>query len=272
MLEWATDYFEKKKIPSPRLSIEWLLAHVLESKRLDLYLQFDRPLSREELDRLKPLVLRRADNEPLQYITGYTDFYNITLHVNRSVLIPRPETEQLVDIILQAHTDDQPCKVLDIGTGSGCIALALKKARPSWQITGIDISVDALETARQNAVDLELDATFLHADLESYLPDSLFNIIVSNPPYITKEDIPELTDQVYLHEPEIALVADDVPSVYRSLITLCNHSLIPTGTFYLEINEVHGDKLLKICNKDPFRCRLLKDYSGKDRFIKGNFN
>src|SRR5690606_6466742 len=133
MLEWATAYFESKGIPSPRLSIEWLLGEVLSLKRLDLYLQHDRTLTTSELDTLRGWVLRRGKHEPLQYITGSTDFYNCTINVTPAVLIPRQETEQLVDKILQGHSETHQ-RVLDVGTGSGCIAIAIKKARPDWHV------------------------------------------------------------------------------------------------------------------------------------------
>ena len=131
MLEWATGYFRQKEVESPRLSIEWLLAHILDIKRLDLYLSYNRPLSPDELERLRPLVKRRAEHEPLQYITGSTEFLHTRIEVNNSVLIPRPETEQLTENILSAHPNEPPLKVLDVGTGSGCIAIALAFSRPS---------------------------------------------------------------------------------------------------------------------------------------------
>ena len=149
MLEWGTDFFEEKNIPDPRHSIEWLLAETLDIKRLDLYLKFDRPLSPGELDNLRPMVKRRADHEPLQYIIGYTDFMNARIWVNEEVLIPRIETEQLVEIILDDQQADQELSVLDIGTGSGCIPVALKMERPNWDVFGIDISEGALRKARK---------------------------------------------------------------------------------------------------------------------------
>lgn len=144
MLEWATDYFEQKDIPDPRHSIEWLLAETLGIKRLDLYLKYDRPLSPDELDQLRPMVKRRAEHEPLQYIIGYTDFMNARISVDKSVLIPRIETEQLVEIILdqQSGTENKNLSVLDIGTGSGCIPIALKMECPDWKLSGIDISAE----------------------------------------------------------------------------------------------------------------------------------
>lgn len=272
MLEWATSFFRSKEVASPRLSIEWLLAHVLNVKRLDLYLQFDRPLTPQELDELRPLVRRRATHEPLQYIIGTTDFYNITVCVTPDVLIPRPETEQMVERILQDHPadkDEGPVRFLDIGTGSGCIALAVKKARPHWQVTGIDISGPALQVAEQNACELSLDVTFKEASLEHYQPSRKFDIIASNPPYIGTEEAEGLPREVAGFEPAKALIVPDVAGVYLNLFRFCHKHLVPKGSFYFEINESSGDKLLNLCSKHALHCRLEKDYSEKDRFILG---
>ena len=269
MLEWATDHFRSLDVPSPRLSIEWLLSHVLKVKRLDLYLQFDRPLTMDERDALRPLVRRRGRHEPLQYLTGSTDFYNLTLRVTPDVLIPRPETEQLVELMLRDHPGEEGLRFLDIGTGSGCIALAAKKERPRWQVTAIDTSAEALHVARGNARENGLDITFVQADLAGYSPPEKQHIIVSNPPYIPDDEAAELPREVADFEPSAALVATDVMSVYRSLLRICENHLLPGGYFYLEINESHGSMLLLLCEKTPLSCRLLKDYSSKDRFLVG---
>lgn len=272
MLEWATGFFRSRQVPSPRLSIEWLLAHVLNVKRLDLYLQFDRPLTSQELDELRPLVRRRATHEPLQYITGSTDFYNITVRVTPDVLIPRPETEQMVERILQEHPadkEDGPVCFLDIGTGSGCIALAVKKARPHWQVTGIDISSSALQVAERNAHELALDVNFEEASLEQYQPSRKLDIIASNPPYIEADEAEGLPREVIGFEPSTALTVPDVTEVYLDLFRFCLKHLVPQGSFYFEINESSGGKLLNLCNKYALHCRLEKDYSDKDRFLLG---
>ncbi len=269
MLEWATEYFRSKDVPSPRLSIEWLLAHVLQMKRLDLYLQFDRPLTHDELDAIRPLVLRRAEHEPLQYLTGSTDFYNLTLRVTPDVLIPRPETEQLVELILNDHPDDTPVRFLDIGTGSGCIALAVKKARPAWQVTGIDISEAALRIAGENARENDLDVTFRLATFREYAPPQKQDIIASNPPYISDDESAGLPKEVLTYEPAAALLAPDVETVYRDLARFCKSHLSAGGSFYFEINESYGDNILLLLDIKSMHGRLLKDYSGKDRFIIG---
>ncbi len=167
MLEWATGYFESKEIPDPRLSIEWILADILGIKRLDLYLQFDRPLSQDELNAIRPLVKRRSEFEPLQYITGSAQFLNATIGVNRDVLIPRIETEQLVDLLLSDFEakKNQPIHLLDIGTGSGCIPIAIKKEFPDWHCYGLDLSKNALDVASSNAELNQTEVSFFRADL-----------------------------------------------------------------------------------------------------------
>src|SRR5699024_76164 len=235
MLEWATAYFEKKDITDPRFSIEWLLADVLGMKRLDLYLYFDRPLSSKELNELRPLVKRRAKHEPLQYITGRADFMKTALNVSPKVLIPRPETEQLVEIILKENADKE-FSVLDIGTGSGCIAIALKKERPDWQITAVDISSDALAVAKENA---NINNTYiLFAQYDITAPDENnfsknFDIIVSNPPYVLPEEKDTLEQQVVNHEPHTALFCKNIEQIYQSIIQFSFRQLKRNGNLFL---------------------------------------
>lgn len=165
MLEWATEYFGKQGVDQPRLSIEWLLADVLMIPRLNLYLQFDRPLTSAELDTLRPLVKRRAAHEPLQYISEKGAFMSRDFRVNPSVLIPRPETEELVSMILKEYPRGNGLRVLDIGTGSGCIITTLAAERPEWDCYGIDISEEALHVARENALKHQTKVTYLNMDL-----------------------------------------------------------------------------------------------------------
>lgn len=276
MLEWGTGFFSSKHITQPRLSIEWLLSHVLECKRLDLYLSFDRPLSQSELDVLRELVQRRARHEPLQYITGHTDFYNCRIDVNPSVLIPRPETEQLVELVLQWGGNRTNCRVLDIGTGSGCIAIAIKKERPGWDVTGIDLSTEALKTAADNAAVNQSDVRFYRADLfdPSLAPLKLakaepaFDLIVSNPPYITPEERSSLDAEVRDYEPSMALFHPDIGSVYTSIRDLAATWLAPAGALFLELSEFHADDLYTLFHNPQWEASLINDYSSKPRFIK----
>jgi methylase of polypeptide subunit release factors len=340
MLEWGTDYFSGKGITQPRLSIEWLLSHVLACKRLDLYLAFDRPLSQAELDELRALVRRRAQHEPLQYITGHTDFFNCRIDVNPAVLIPRPETEQLVEMVLDWGAERPQCRVLDVGTGSGCIAIAIKKAKPGWDVTGIDISPEALKTAAGNALINEADVRFSPGDLFDHTLAALhlteqgqdqghemakaqgnahdqdekqgrgrnahdqderqgqgrkahdqderqgqdlghglepgyrqgrghkFDIIVSNPPYITPEERGSLDAEVRDFEPSTALFHADILQLYTSLRVLAEKWLQPDGCVFVELSEFHTDNLFRIFCTPQWDASLLSDYSSKPRFIR----
>lgn len=271
MLEWATGYFEQKGVDSPRMSIEWLLADALNIRRLDLYLQYDRPLSSEELENLRPAIKRRARHEPLQHITGSTDFLGCTFNVNKHVLIPRPETEQLAELILDRFSDcsDESLSLLDIGTGSGCIPIAIGKKRPEWSCTGIDISPEALETARENARLNESDTFFMECDLHhaeetAGIGDRKWDIIVSNPPYIKPEERESLHLQVSRYEPDIALFHSDPVSLYEKIARFAqSHS----GSLFLECSAPLAAEIFNRVHSILPGAELHKDYSGQNRFI-----
>ena len=269
MIRWATDYFTTKGVPSPRLSIEWLLAEVLRMKRLELYTRFDRPLSQSELDTLRTWVKRRAAHEPLQYITGSTDFVYARILVNPSVLIPRPETEELVALVLASAEDGEPKRVLDIGTGSGCIAIALKMEQPEWTVMGVDISDEALATARTNAELNKVDIQFLKADFLSGngMPEGPFDLIVSNPPYIRKDEASEMDKQVLDHEPHLALFCDDVSDLYSQLASFSARNLQPEGALWVELNEGYDPSQNGILPPGTDSV-LVRDTAGKNRFLK----
>ncbi len=270
MMEWATEFFEEKEVNSPRLSIEWLLAHVLGIRRLDLYLNYDRPLSKEELDALRPLVKRRSVHEPLQYLTGYTDFYNARIEVNKNVLIPRQETEQLVELILDSTPQDQPLKVLDLGTGSGCIPIALKMERPEWQVLAADISEEALSLARRNAELNEAPVLFFNYDFcssQEHPQLDQFDLIVSNPPYIPEEERDAIDREVRDFEPGLALFCEEPGFIYQKISEFCTRHLRENGTAFFEIHEERGPETLRVFSESGWKCTLQKDLSDKDRFI-----
>ncbi len=271
MLEWGTDYFKEREIPDPRHSMELLLSEVLDVKRLDLYLQYDRPLSPDELDRLRPLIKRRASHEPLQHITGYTDFMNARISVTPDVLIPRIETEQLVEIILQRE-EEENLTVLDIGTGSGCIPIALKMERPSWKVTALEHSEPALEIARDNAGENEAEVRFVEGDLfdwENLALGGPYDVIVSNPPYVLPEEKEHLARQVREYEPEEALFCNDLPGMYRTIRNCSTELLAGEGRLYLEIHEKHPEQIMELFPGETWETELLKDYQKKSRFIRG---
>lgn len=272
MLEWGTDFFKKKGIPDPRHSIEWLLAEVLNVKRLDLYLKYDRPLSPGELDKLRPLVKRRAQHEPLQYIIGFTEFMNARINVSPDVLIPRLETEQLVEIILDDYPEaNSSLRVLDIGTGSGCIPIALKMERPNWDVHAIDISEEALKVARENSRQHELNISFRQGDIKNWEENEWgepFQIIVSNPPYVLPEEKEALEKQVVEYEPATALFAEDFQEIYGSIINFADHMMTDDGALYLELHELHAVEIKDIFDPTEWNVSIEKDYEKKARFIK----
>lgn len=270
MLEWATEYFEEREVKSPRFSIEWLLADVLSIKRLDLYLEYDRPLSSDELEELRPMVKRRADYEPLQYITGETDFHKVTIKVEPGVLIPRQETEELVDWILQSYPKDSSLKVLDIGTGSGCIPIALKKVRPNWELFATDISDQALQIARTNAELNEVSVNFKKDDLFQFLAfsNTTFDLIISNPPYILKAEKTALDEEVKSYEPEIALFCESTDKIYGAIVDICQTKLVEDGATFLELHEDYSGEVLQLFEQHDWNGFIKNDYSGKPRFLK----
>lgn len=275
MLEWATDYFENKNIPHPRLSIEWLLADTLDLRRLDLYLKYDRPLSSGELAELRSKIIRRSRHEPLQYISGYTEFMNCRIDVNPSVLIPRVETEQLVEIILDEHKHlaDQPIQVLDIGTGSGCIPIAIARAMPGWHCIGIDSSKDALETAKNNAGKNGVSVQFIQEDLfyltgKNVLSEYRFDLIISNPPYILPAEEEMLEEEVILFEPRGALVHENPKKIYTHIGEFASSNLKDSGVLYFECNEALAGQISHKLKKWFQKVEILTDYDKKERFIK----
>lgn len=271
MLEWATTFFSEKKVDSPRMSIEWLIADVLDIQRLDIYLQYDRPFSQQELDKLRPLIRRRANHEPLQYITGRTDFMGIPINVNKSVLIPRQETEQLIEIILKTSrfSKTQNCDVLDIGTGSGCIPIAIKSFNPEWNCTGIDISDEALSVAVKNAELNQLNINLFHCDLTKMdsnkaVADSDWDIIVSNPPYITFEEKESLDPQVVNHEPALALFDKDPLSLYE---VIASFAASKNAELYLECNDKLTSNIISMIDQYYIDSKIVSDLDGNPRFI-----
>ncbi len=271
MLEWATDYFQKREIPDPRHSIEWLLAHVLDVKRLDLYLQFDRPLSQKELDGLRALVKRRASHEPLQYIIGHTDFMACNIRVTPDVLIPRIETEQLVEILL-THTEtmrNHPVSLLDIGTGSGCIPISIQKENPRWQCAGLDNSEQALNIARENAKRNEVDVNFFKGDLfnltdNNYCKEKEWDIVISNPPYIHPDEKSNIKKQVIDYEPKDALFHSKPTEVYRSIIKFAKDQ---KSQLFLECNDKTAGKIKEIAEQYFEQVELLDDLDKNPRFL-----
>lgn len=234
-----------------RRDAELLLLHVLQIDRAMLLAHPDRSLTSDQLAAYDAAIARRLGHEPIQYITGRQEFFGLQLRVTPATLIPRPETEILVEAVLDRLPHDRPLRILDIGTGSGAIALALAEHLPQAGITAIDLSSEALEVARENAVSHHLDQRirFLKSDLLTGLPEnervSTFDAIVSNPPYIPERDRSSLHPQVRDHEPALALFAG--PSgldIYRRLIPAAHAALKPDGLLALEIGHGQSNDLI----------------------------
>jgi len=236
LLRWTADYFAGRGIDSPRLDAELLLAEALGLDRVGLYLNFERPLQAEELTAYRSKVRRRAGREPLAYILGHTEFWSLPLAVTPDVLIPRPDTELLVEEGLKRRPDDT-ARVLDVGTGSGALAIALAHERPQWAVTAIDLSPAALAVAMANARRNEVAEriTFIEADLAT-LPAGPFELIVANPPYIPHGELSTLMPEVRDYEPLLALDGGDDGLVpYRSLARQAGTILAPGGWLLVEV-------------------------------------
>ena len=235
LLQWTADYFRGKGVESPRLDAELLLSATLEMDRVALYVNFERPLNTDELTYYREKVRRRANREPLQYILGETEFWSLPFTVNPSVLIPRADTEVLVEEALKRI--DGCSTVLDIGTGSGAVAVALAHEKPGLSVTALDCSECALEVARGNARrnGVEERITCLAGDLNS-LPSGPFDMIVSNPPYIPSRDWEQLMPEVRDHEPRLALDGgDDGLEAYRRIAVQAVQVLLPGGWLLVEV-------------------------------------
>lgn len=275
VIDWGRDFFTKKRIESPRLNIELLLCHALSLSRLALYSRFDQPLNNSELESIREMVLRRAKNEPIQYIAGKTEFYGLELEVDRNVLIPRPETEELVDFIVRSYSGEQPPQdVLDIGSGSGCIAIALAKAFPDATVAGIDVSKPAIEIAKRNAEkNSATNVEFYKYDILSAVPKKKFDLVVSNPPYIPRAEMAELATDVAEYEPHEALTdGGDGLAFYRRFADIFPDIISAGGSFFLEIGFGEAEAILKLFAQKLITAHIKKDMNGIDRFVFGKID
>ena len=268
VIQKTVPYFEKAGIESPRLTIELLLAHVLKKKRLQIYLEFEREVDEATLEILRGLVKRRVAGEPLQYVTGEAEFCGLKLAVDRRVLIPRPETDLLVEVVAAR----QPATVVDVGTGSGCIALALAQRLPAAEVTAVDVSADALAAAKANAsrYDFKNFTRLLQSDLLSIFPDSFtVDAIVSNPPYIASGELAQLPREVKDFEPAQALFAGvDGLEVIRRLVLEAKRFLSPTGFVALEIGAGQCAAVTQLFESAGYQvAQVEKDLQGHERVI-----
>jgi len=277
LLNLTTTFFEQRGIDSARLNAELLLAAILKCKRLDLYLAFDKPVKDEEVDNYRLFIKRRGNREPLQYILGYVEFYGLTFSVNKDVLIPRQETEILIETVLKDVDKEAQLKILDIGTGSGIIAIALAKNLSNAKIFALDKSAEALAVARQNAETngVENKITFLQNDIlsSSFPINGKLDIIVSNPPYVALNEFQSLQKEIVAFEPDFAITDfSDGLTFYRKIIEDAKNHLKEGGKIFFELGagqSAQVKSLFEINNYSSIEIR--KDYSSIDRVIKGEW-
>lgn len=276
-IKLSTEYLEKKNVDSPRANAEILLSEILKVKRLDLYLSFDKPLKENEINLYREYIKKRGMRIPLQYIIGQVDFFGLKIKVNENVLIPRPETELLVEKIIHDFKNISDLKILDIGSGSGNISLALAKNLPAGFVVGIDVSPEAINLANENAKNnLISNVSFLQKDIfdDKILSIGKFDLIVSNPPYVSITEYQNLEPELKNFEPKIALTDnEDGFRFYKRIASLTNHLLNSNGKVFLELGagqyqttkEIFSSKRIKNIN-------AFKDFQNIDRIFYGELD
>jgi len=267
----TADFFEKRGIEQPRLNAELVIGHVLGLDRMQLYLQFERLMTDAELAEVRNGVRRRGAREPLQYVLGKTPFHDLVLTIDRRVLAPRPETEQLVERIRE-RTESEPKRILDLGTGSGAIALALAQIYPRAAVIGVDSESGAIEVARANARSnsLEPRVEFIESDwFDQIDPGDRFDLIVSNPPYLSEREWSEAPPEVREHEPRSALVAGDGGyGALEIILEAARDRIEPGGRLFLETGMNQHARLMTTAHALGYlEIESIRDWSGRDRFL-----
>ena len=271
LIEWGEDYFKQHKFDSPKQEIEWLLCDLLDHKRVDLYINFEQKVPNDKLALLKKWIKKRLKRMPLQYITGVTEFYGNKYFLNEDVLIPRPETERLVDISLECINKLSHPRILEVGTGSGCISISIALMRGDAKILSIDISQNALNKAEENSdYHKTNNVKFLNLDFLKEIPSERFDIIVSNPPYIPLEEMKNIMIDVKEYEPEIALTDfNDGLVFYDRFADLGSKLLKKEGWMVLEVGiDDHPEKVAKLFKSKGYsNIELVSDYNKDKRVL-----
>lgn len=273
IIKWGEEYFKLKGFENPKQEIEWLLCDLLQLKRIDLYLKFEDIINKSKLKKLKNWIKRRIEREPLQYITGKVEFYGLKFISTPQALIPRPETERLVDITLNSLKKIPEPKILEIGTGSGCVSIAVSNKKPRANILSLDISKNALELAEINAKSNNCkNINFLEMDFLNEIPDGRFDILISNPPYIPQKEIENIMPEVKNYEPRIALTDFEEGLNFYYRIAKVGRTLIPNGIIILEVGlGNHPQKVFSLFKEAGFdHLELIKDYNNNERILKIN--
>jgi release factor glutamine methyltransferase len=279
LLEWTGGFFTRKEVDQPRLSAELLLAHVLGLPRIRLYTDHERPLSDAELATFRDLVKRAGEQEPIAYLTGVAHFFGLEFFVTRDVLIPRPDTETLVEHVLQTvryEADLAAPRLLDLCTGSGCIAAAVASRLPSATVLATDLSPSAAEVARKNVERLNLASRVqvevgdLFEPIARVVDAAPFDLLTANPPYIRTDLLPQLDRSVKDYEPTMALDGGpDGLDLHRRILAEAPRRLVDRGRAFLEIAFDQGEKALAIASTTEGLedAKILKDAAGNDRVL-----
>ncbi len=272
VLTKSQEYLGKRQIPNPRLDAELILSDVLNMERIKLYSNFDKKLTEPEKDKYREKIKARGEFKPVAYIIGKKNFYKSTFVVNEKVLIPRPETEELIEWVSKEIKGDEFLLVLDLCAGSGCIGISLKKDFPKIALTMTDISLDALGIAKENAISIlpGEDISFLKSDLFDSFDENLkFNFILSNPPYIPIQEKESIMLDVLNFEPHLALFLEEPGVFYQKLLQGAYKHLSESGVLYLETHPDWANKISEMSKEFGFTSsQVKKDLSNKDRFVK----
>jgi release factor glutamine methyltransferase len=271
VVEWATDDFRSRGIENPRLDAEILLAFALHSTRTQLIVDSQRPLAPDELARFRDLVKRRRGHEPVAYLKGEREFYGRMFHVDKRVLVPRPDTEILVEVALERSKDvSMSMRALDLCTGSGCVAITLARERPTSFVMATDVSEDAIAVAKENAQRLgAYNIGFRVGDLFAPLESMRFDVITANPPYIPKGE--KLSDDIALHEPHLALFGgEDGLEVTRKIVQNARNFLDENGVLAIEVGQGQAPTVHALFEASGFRdVRRSLDYAKIERVVSG---
>lgn len=273
-MDWSIGYLKDNGSDSPRLDAEILLAHSCGWQRIQLYTNYERPLSPEQRGVMRELIQRRAQAEPVAYLVGYREFFALDFSVNRSVLIPRPDTETLVRKALDVLKGQQSPTMLDLGTGSGCIAVTIAVNCPVVTLTASDISTDALAVAEANAAKHEVTdrIRFIESDVFAAVPTEQFDVIASNPPYIREDELAGLDADVRDHEPLGALVSGaDGLDIVRRIVAEAPDYLTDGGSLMLEIDGRQAETVADLLQSAGYQnVGIEKDLSGIQRVVYGS--
>jgi len=276
LLKWTEEYLEKRGISSPRWEAEQLLAHLIDANRLDLYLDPHRPLLPQELTTFKDLVKRRTQGEPLQYITGRQGFWKHEFRVEPGVLIPRSDSEVLVQATLEGLKKIECPRILDVGTGTGCLIISILADLPKARGVATDIGTQALRLARGNATRIKVQdrLSFVLGDLLTPFKEEAFHAIISNPPYVAEEEWDSLPKEVRDKEPPQALKGGKEGLFYLGrLIAQGWRHLLPGGFLIMEIGWQQMDKVMDLFKGKPYTgIEFFSDLGGRDRMVLGRRN